>query len=133
MGGKIAICRAEATVEVVLPCLDSTFTGDDTMVVWFHELVQAALFLQKFLYNLSPFGMVILTGLYVGLMFVTGAPVMTKFPVVPESPIAMPFGMGLLGAALCAKSVLVARFSLESVVARLLLAVFEVTTVTSSS
>ena len=81
----------------------------------------------------SPLGMVILTGFYVGLTFVTGAPVMTKFPVVPESPIAMPFGMGLLGAALFANPVLVALLSLESVVARLLLAVFEVTTVTSSS
>jgi len=62
--------------------------------------------------------MVIVTGFRVGLMFVTGAPVITKCPVAPESPIAVPFGMGLLGAALCAKSVLVARLSLEFVVAR---------------
>ena len=81
----------------------------------------------------SPFGMVILTGFRVGLMFVTGAPVITICPVVPESPIAMPFGMGFLGAALFANPVLVARLSLESAVARLLLTVFEVTTVTSSS
>ena len=70
----------------------------------------------------SPLGMVILTGFCVGMTFVTGAPVMTKCPVVPESPIAMPFGMGLLGAALCANSVLVAWLSLEFAVARLLLA-----------
>ena len=66
---------------------------------------------------MSPFGIVILTGFRVGLMFVTGAPVLTKCPVVPESAMAMPFGMGLLVAALFEKPVLVARLSLESAVA----------------
>jgi len=81
----------------------------------------------------SPFGMVILTGFRVGLMFLTGAPVLTKCPVVPESAMAMLFGMGLSVAALFEKPLLVVRLSLESAVARLPVAVLEVTTVTSSS
>ena len=66
---------------------------------------------------MSPFGIVILTGFRVGLMFVTGAPVLTKCPVVPESAMTMLFGMGLLVAALFENPVLVARLSLESAVA----------------
>ena len=80
----------------------------------------------------SPLGMLIFTGFVVGLTFVTGAPVMTKYPVVPESLIAMPLGMGIYDAALFAYCVLAAWLYLESAVAWLLLAVFDVMIVTSS-
>ena len=70
-------------------------------------------------------------------MFVTGSPVMTKWPVVPESPITIPFGMGILLAALFANWWLASELSLESTVAWsmawLLLDVLDVTTVASSS